>query len=286
MSRNKRVDSASLVRYNRRMPELPEVETVARELAAVLPGKEIAAVHVFWPKCIEGSRKGFQSQLPGKKIVAVCRRGKFLCISLAGGGTITIHLRMTGKLLFRVNAAQKKHLRLVMQFQDGTALHFLDTRKFGRLRCWPADEPLLVDLGAEPLVPEVVRSVLDRLCTSRVIKTVLLDQKVLAGIGNIYADEALFAAGIHPRTPASQLRPRQRGKLSRSVPQVLHAAIVNGGTTISDYRTTTNAPGRHQRQLQVYGREGQSCPKCGALIEKIRLQGRGTHFCPRCQMMK
>jgi formamidopyrimidine-DNA glycosylase len=162
-------------------------------------------------------------------------------------------------------------------------LYFVDARKFGRMRLWPCQSQSCHGLGPEPLQPASVLAILSGLNTRRPIKTVLLDQTILAGIGNIYADEALYTAGIHPLTPAARLSVEQQRKLSRAVPKVLKSAIRRRGTTLRDYRTVAGRSGKNQEYLQVYGRAGQSCFVCGVTIEKIRLSGRSTHFCPQCQ---
>jgi formamidopyrimidine-DNA glycosylase len=192
---------------------------------------------------------------------------------------------MTGKLVRKLDAAGQKHVRVEFQFQDGSALYFVDARKFGRLRLWPCQSQSCPGLGPEPLQPAAVMAALSGLSTTRPIKTVLLDQTILAGIGNIYADEALYMAGIHPLTPAARLSAEQRQSLSRSVPKVLKSAIGRRGTTLRDYRTVAGRSGENQEYLQVYGRSGQPCFCCGTPIEKIRVSGRSAHFCPRCQKL-
>jgi formamidopyrimidine-DNA glycosylase len=265
------------------MPELPEVETIVRELRRQVMGKTIDDVRVHWERSVQGRADEFKCRLAGMTIRAISRRGKFIGFALHDGTFFTIHLRMTGKLVQELDAAGEKHVRVEFRFQDGSALYFVDARKFGRLRLWPCQSQSCPDLGPEPLNPASVLSVLSGLSTRRPVKTVLLDQSILAGIGNIYADEALSAAGIHPLTPAARLGADQRLRLSRSVPKVLRQAIRRRGTTLRDYRTVAGRSGENQEHLQVYGRAGQPCFTCGAPIEKIRVSGRSAHFCPRCQ---
>lgn len=267
------------------MPELPEVETIVRELRQQVMGKTIARVSVHWERSIQGQAAEFKRRLVGMAISAISRRGKFIGFELHDGTFFTIHLRMTGKLVQKLDAAGQKHVRVEFGFQDGSALYFVDARKFGRLRLWPCQSQSCPNLGPEPLNPASVLSVLSGLNTRRSVKTVLLDQTVLAGVGNIYADEALYAAGIHPLTPAARLSAGQRRKLSRSVPKVLRQAIRRRGTTLRDYRTLAGRSGENQEYLQVYGRAGQPCFTCGAPIEKIRIAGRSSHFCPCCQKL-
>lgn len=265
------------------MPELPEVETIVRQLRRRILGKTIARVRVHWQRSIQGSGAEFRRRLAGTTVAAVSRRGKYIGIEGANGAFFTVHLRMTGRLLRRLAAADRRHLRLSFEFADGTALYFVDARKFGRVRLWPCKGQSCPGLGPEPLRSAVVLKALEGLRTLRPIKSVLLDQAVLAGIGNIYADESLFLAGIHPLIPAARISRAQRLELSRAVPAVLHGAIGRKGTTLRDYRTVAGARGDNEERLLVYGRRGQPCYACGAMIEKIRISGRSAHFCPRCQ---
>ncbi|MCX6557158.1 MAG: DNA-formamidopyrimidine glycosylase [Candidatus Aminicenantes bacterium] len=267
------------------MPELPEVETIVRQLRRRIVGKTVARVRVHWQRSVQGDAKEFRRRLAGMTIQTVSRRGKFIGFELHDKTFFTIHLRMTGKLVQALAAVDRKHLRLSLEFDDGTALHFVDARKFGRLRLWPCRSQSCPGLGPEPLKPDSVLSVLSGLTTRRPIKSVLLDQAVLAGIGNIYADEALYAAGIRPLAPACRLSGGQKLKLSRAVPKVLRDAIRRNGTTLRDYRTVAGRSGKNQEYLNVYGRAGQPCFTCSASIEKIRISGRSAHFCPQCQKL-
>lgn len=265
------------------MPELPEVETVVRQLRRRIAGRTFAGVRVLWPRTVEGSGGEFRRRLRGLAVARVVRRGKYIGVECAGGAFLTIHLRMTGKLVERLEAGDRRHLRASFAFADGGALHFVDARKFGRMRLWPCRGDSCPGLGPEPLRPQAVRAALGGRRTKRPVKSVLLDQAVLAGIGNIYADEALFAAGIHPRRPLSSLRDEEIENLSRSVPRILRAAIRRNGTTLRNYRTVAGESGENQGHLSVYGRTGEPCSRCGAMIERIRINGRSSHYCPRCQ---
>jgi formamidopyrimidine-DNA glycosylase len=267
------------------MPELPEVETIVRQLRQSIVGKTITRIRVHWPRSVQGDAKEFRRRLAGITVRAINRRGKYIGIEGEDGSFFTIHLRMTGKLLRELAAAECKHLRLSFGFADGTALYFVDARKFGRLRLWPRRSHACPGLGPEPLRAAAVLSVLSGLGSRRPIKTVLLDQSVLAGIGNIYADEALHAAGIHPLAPACRLSGGQRVRLSRAVPKVLGDAIRRNGTTLRDYRTVAGRDGENREYLRAYGRAGQPCFACGTPIEKTRISGRSAHFCPCCQKM-
>jgi formamidopyrimidine-DNA glycosylase len=265
------------------MPELPEVETIVRQLRRRIVGKTIAHVRVHWQRSVQGDAKEFKRRLAGMTISAVSRRGKYIGIEGEEGAFFTVHLRMTGKLLRELAAVDRKHVRLSFCFSDGSSLHFVDSRKFGRLRLWSSRGQSCPGLGPEPLKPASVLAVLSGLSTCRPIKTILLDQTILAGIGNIYADEALHAAGIHPQLPACQLSSGQRSKLSRVVPEVLEGAIRRKGTTLRDYRTVAGRDGKNRGYLRAYGRTGQPCFTCGTPIEKTRISGRSAHFCPCCQ---
>ena len=268
------------------MPELPEVETIVRQLRRGVIGKTIAAVRLAWPRSVAGPAAEFRRRLKGVIIAGVWRRGKYIGVEGQDGTFFTIHLRMTGKLVGELAAGDRGHLRVQFTFSDGTALYFVDARKFGRLRLWPCRGESCPGLGPEPLHPETVRRVLKHAQTNRSIKSALLDQTILAGIGNIYADEALFAAGIHPLRPLSGLSDDEILRVSRSAPRVLRAAIGRRGTTLRDYRTVADESGENQEHLQVYGRAGEPCFSCGTPIEKIRISGRSSHYCPRCQKMR
>jgi formamidopyrimidine-DNA glycosylase len=265
------------------MPELPEVETIVRQLRRRIRGKTIASVRVVWPRTVAGSRVEFNRRLRRMTVAGVSRRGKYIGVEGADGTFFTIHLRMTGKLVGELEAADRRHLRLCFNFADGTKLHFVDARKFGRLRLWPCRGDSCPGLGPEPLRPAAVLAALRRLKTRRPVKSVLLDQSVLAGIGNIYADESLFLAGIHPLIPAASLSDAQQKRLASAIPRILKQAIRRNGTTLRNYRSVEDRSGENQEHLNVYGRAGEHCFICGAPVEKIRISGRSSHFCPGCQ---
>jgi formamidopyrimidine-DNA glycosylase len=265
------------------MPELPEVETIVRQLRRQVLGKTITALRLFWPRSVEGDAGEFRRRVRGLTIAAVTRRGKYIGIEGADGTFFTVHLRMTGKLVREAAPTDRRHLRVQFTFLDGTALHFVDARKFGRLRLWPCRGGSCPGLGPEPLRQPTVLAALRGLKTARPVKAVLLDQTVLAGIGNIYADESLFASGIHPLSPAAALSAGQLKRLSVAVPRILKQAIGRRGTTLRNYRSVDDRTGENQEHLNVYGRAGRLCLACGTPIEKIRISGRSAHFCPRCQ---
>lgn len=265
------------------MPELPEVETIVRGLGPVLTGKVVESVRVLWPRSVCGDAEEFVKTIRGQQVKLIGRRGKYIIFTFGRGMRLTIHLKMTGKLLFQIGEKDQNYVRIEFLFADRTPLYFVDVRKFGRLILWPESEPFLPGLGPDPLDFHTVSAVLGRLKTRRVVKTVLLDQQLLAGVGNIYADEALFLAGIHPRTPFPGIKKSGLAKLSRELPLLLGRAINNMGTTLTDYRTPDNRNGSHQGFLNVYGRKGLPCPRCGTPIARLCLNGRSCHFCPLCQ---
>lgn len=276
------------------MPELPEVETIARSLGPRLRGRAIAAIELLHrPLLRRGGREGLEA-VRGRRVLGVRRRGKMLLVECQGGRTLAFHLKMTGQFLFaKEGEPRDKHTRLVLRFEDGRdELRFRDVRKFGFLLCLegPPESACgeLATLGPEPLevgLPEFAAILGAR--KSR-IKALLLDQTRIAGIGNIYADEMLFAARVHPETPASSLRPEAVGRLHAAVREVLGAAVAAGGSTLSDdgYRDADGNAGGFQLSHKVYGRAGEPCAACGAPIRMTRVAGRSSHFCPRCQRKK
>lgn len=271
------------------MPELPEVETIRRTLEPRLVGRTIGDGAAYHPKLIQGqSERDFFAGIRDRKILAITRRGKYLLIHLSGERLIGVHLRMTGQLIVVPQdqpEAPATYLRL--RLDNGTELRFCDQRKFGRVFCSPEDSlpESLVKLGPEPLSPGFSPDELKKRLARRhlAIKKALLNQEILAGLGNIYTDEALFIAGIHPERPAGSLSDLELEKLFHAIRRVLEEGIRNRGTTKRNYRDGDGNPGSNQEHLQVYDREGQACLKCGALIIKTFVGGRGTHFCPKCQ---
>jgi formamidopyrimidine-DNA glycosylase len=265
------------------MPELPEVETIVNELKPLVEGRTLQSIKIYEIRSIEGSHKAFTAASKNKKIIRVFRRGKYICFCLENGFHLTIHLRMTGKLLQKPGKTDKKYLRAKFVFREKFSLYFVDMRIFGKIKLWSEGEPLLPKLGPEPLNTQTVFRVLKSLQTKRFIKTLLLDQHVLAGIGNIYADEALFLAGIHPQAQLFQIKEAVIKRLSRELPVLLKQAVKNKGTTLSDYQTPDSRMGNHQNSLRVYAREGLPCYTCGTVITRIKINGRSSHFCPKCQ---
>ena len=268
------------------MPELPEVQTIVNELIPLVEGKTFKTARIYEDRCIDGRRENFTNALENMKITRLYRRGKYLCFALENGSHLTIHLRMTGKLLQHPDKKEQKYIRAKFTFNDKLNIYFVDVRKFGHIQLWPANEPFLPKLGPEPLDSRVVYKTLESLRSTRFIKTLLLDQHTLAGVGNIYADEALFRAGIHPQAHLSEIKPATLKKLSTELPRLLIEAIKNKGTTLSDYRTPDSKTGNHQNFLKVYDRKGLPCFTCGTPISRIVFNGRSSHFCPKCQKKK
>ncbi|HNX96838.1 MAG TPA: bifunctional DNA-formamidopyrimidine glycosylase/DNA-(apurinic or apyrimidinic site) lyase [Candidatus Aminicenantes bacterium] len=265
------------------MPELPEVETIVRELAPRLRGRIWLGVESHWSRTAPDAAA--MAGLAGQRVRRVFRRGKYICLEFEGGAVVTVHLRMSGRLSFAGEAEPAKHVRLEFRLEGVSPLLLVDPRKFARVRLVAPGSPLLPELGPEPRDEETVRGVLAGVTSRRGAKAVLLDQTVLAGIGNIYADEILFAAGIHPLRSLPSLTPAQRERLARAVVAVLEEGIAHGGTTLSDYYTPSGQPGRHAGHVQVYGRDGKACFRCGAIIARTVAGGRTTRFCPRCQRL-
>ncbi len=270
------------------MPELPEVETIARNLRLgiqdqpSLVGRRILKVNLLWERTLaEPSPAEFASRLPGQVIEAVGRRGKFLCIRLSQGWLL-FHLRMSGDLLVRISAVTPEpHDRLLLELDGGITLAFNDARKFGRAWLVSEPDPVVEDLGPEPLDDALTADdFYSRLqATRRQLKPLLLDQSFLAGLGNIYADEALHLAKLHPLTPSNHLTPTQAGQLLESIRTVLRDGIARHGASIDwVYRG-----GDFQNYFRVYQRTGEPCPICGTAIARIIVGQRGTHFCPTCQ---
>lgn len=260
------------------MPELPEVETIRRSLAPLLVGRRIEAVRFLSPLAADRRPAELSARLAGATILSCERTGKHLLIRL-GSGTLDIHLRMTGKLLW--NATPGPHARAVVVLDRGCVV-FDDVRQFGRMRWRPpgANPPAL---GPDALnLPPAAFAARLRGRRGR-IKPLLLNQAVVAGIGNIYADEALFRAGIHPLARVARLGPRRVARLHQAIAAVLEQALEAGGTSVSDYLDARGDPGSFQQRLQVYGRAGEACERCGAPVRRIVVAQRGTHFCAACQ---
>jgi formamidopyrimidine-DNA glycosylase len=267
------------------MPELPEVETVRAQLAPRLLGRTLARVEILDPRLTRPyDLFEVAEELEGDRIVAVERRGKYLLLRLESGLGLLVHLRMTGSFGF----TPVTHERAVVELDDGTRLVYRDVRRFGTwLVLEDADlEPYLASKnGPEPLGSRFTTRWLSAQLTRRKapLKAVLLDQRVVAGLGNIYADEALWRARVNPLRPANSLTEEEVSRVRRGIRAALRAGIERQGSTLSDYRTPDGAPGAMQEEFRVYGRDGLPCRRCGTTITKTRVGGRGTWFCPHCQ---
>ena len=271
------------------MPELPEVETVRRGLERLVVGKTIGQVRVRYAKMIGTGVDSFVHDLPGQTIERIGRRGKYLLFYLTGVVLVS-HLRMEGKYLFYSDAVpERKHAHVFFEMTDGGTLVYEDVRKFGTMELLRKDQ-LEAYFAARKLGPEPTEAVfllppfvaaLSR--SKKPIKPYLLEQTLVVGLGNIYVDEALWRARIHPARPADSLKSAEVKRLREQIIEVLQLGIEKRGSTIRTYRNALGEDGTMQDFLQVYGKTGQPCARCGSLIEKIKLGGRGTHLCPHCQ---
>jgi formamidopyrimidine-DNA glycosylase len=274
------------------MPELPEVETVRRGLAQNLLGKRILRVQVLRDESVGFPNPAmFARALVGRSFIKVDRRGKFLLFGLSEGAGLACHLRMSGRLLLLEKEKPKSpFLRVCICLGENYELRFEDMRVFGRLwyckpgQTWSEIIPSLSKLGPEPL-DGLDGALLVKLFKnkSQAIKSTLLDQNILAGIGNIYADESLFKAGIHPQTSAGEISLPKARRLAKAIRSILQNAIELGGSTVRDYKNSAGVNGNYQNEAFVYGRTGKTCHECQAIIERIKIGGRSTHYCPCCQ---
>ncbi len=297
------------------MPELPEVETIRRDLATCLLNRKIAQVIILSPKIAPHSAAYFRKELVGRKIIVIGRRGKLLIFRLlpqkemAGRKNavdyLLIHLKMTGQLIYldkknrvagghslntkvETQKLPNSHTRAYLAMDNGGHLYFNDMRKFGYWKLSTKaelDRLLEKNYGPEPLTPEfTIESFKQSLSrTNLKIKAALLNQKLIAGLGNIYVDEVLWKAGIRPERPVKDIAPEEFKKLFKAINQIIALAIEQRGTTFSDYVDSRGQSGYFSKFLKVYGRSGEKCPKCGQLIQKTKIAGRGTHYCPVCQ---
>jgi len=274
------------------MPELPEVQTVVNDLnAANLIGITINAARVFWPRTIaEPSAKLFCRRIKGQKFTAIRRRGKYLVFEVSDGHTMLLHLRMSGRLhLDSADTPRNKHEHVILGFDDGRQLRFHDTRKFGRLHLLKDPNRILNRLGPEPLASGFTAKTLtdclkDR---KRLLKPLLLDQTFIAGLGNIYVDEALWEAKLHPCRAAASLSTTEIRVLHRTIRRALKRGLKNLGTTLGtgkgNFYSVANRRGRNKDLLKVFRRTDLPCPRCKSPIERIIVGQRSTHICPKCQ---
>jgi len=270
------------------MPELPEVQTVARELRRSLPGLRIRRVLCHFPGVVSSGADCFRDALRGRAFISIARHGKYLFLRLSDGREVAVHLRMTGQVLLLPRREPRDgHTHLEIFFtKSAHKLVFRDVRKFGRLELLPGSLPEFI--RAKRLGPDALQIRPERLYeslrrTQRCLKAALLDQRVLAGLGNIYTDEVLFRERLSPRRRSCSLTRQRVESLAVSIHRVLRAAIRRRGTSISDYVDPGGRRGGFQFVLQVYGRKGAPCPRCGTAIARGKVAGRGTWTCPRCQ---
>jgi formamidopyrimidine-DNA glycosylase len=273
------------------VPELPEVETVRLGLEPVLVGRRLERVEIHDPRLTRPfDPRMVAAELEGERVSALERRGKYLVVRFESGRGLLIHLRMTGSLRHARRGAlgDDPYRRAVVSLDDGSDVAYRDVRRFGT---WLLSEPdelepyLATRIGVEPLGPEFTLAELTgRLATRRApIKAALLDQRTAAGLGNIYVDEALWRARIHPLRRARDLRPAELRRLHGAVREALEAGLARQGATLRDYAQPDGRSGAMQHEFKVYGRAGEPCDRCGTPIEKTRAGGRGTWYCPRCQ---
>lgn len=287
------------------MPELPEVEIVRIGLSQLLPGKVIANVQHDWPKSFPNAEADVKSYVIGGRVIEVRRRAKVLLIELGTKYSLVIHLKMTGQLVYRgkaiafgaghpsdslVGHLPDKSTRVTFEFLNGSKLYFNDQRKFGWIKLYPTLELPSIDffkkLGPEPLSAEFTQDEFRQRLLRRPntnIKAALLDQSVISGVGNIYADESLWGAKIHPSMLVKDLKIQQTNILYDELRYVLNLAIEKGGSSDKNYVNAEGKKGSYLSFARVFRREGKSCPRCGSTIIKTRVAGRGTHTCPSCQ---
>jgi formamidopyrimidine-DNA glycosylase len=289
------------------MPELPEVEIIRRQLEPEIRGRTIRALRVLdarWTRPLASA--AVESAVTGRRIKGLSRRGKYLLLRLSGKLVLVMHLRMTGNILlveggrkFDATAGRRlyeaesstseRHLRARFELDDGRELWFTDPRRFGEafvLEAGAVEARFRERVGAEPFSPEFTAEELGRQAAGRVapVKSFLIDQRRVAGVGNIYADEALFRARLHPLSPAGSMRPQHLEALREGVIAALLAGIDRGGASIDDFRDARGASGSMQDEFLVHTREGEPCPRCGVQIRRIVVGGRSTYFCPGCQV--
>jgi len=286
------------------MPELPEVQTIVDDLNKKIKGDTITAFWSDWKKSVKTPVERFGEEIRGRKILGAVRIGKNIFLNLSGGKTIYIHLKMTGHLLVKAQSSKLKaqsfgkdyfgervnqYIHHIFYLKSGRTLEFSDLRKFGKIILADSDEigkiKEIKSLGVDAMSRDFTLKKLDDILDNRKtkIKLLLMDQSKIAGIGNIYVSEILFEAGILPSRPAHKINRAERRKLYQAVKKVLKKAIDLRGTSDSDYRDTSGAPGKFQEVLRVYRQTGKKCPRCGTIVQREKMGQRGTFFCPKCQ---
>lgn len=271
------------------MPELPEVETIVRGLRKKIVREKVQAVKLLRRSLLEdGSIKNLDRALKGQTVNEICRRGKYIIITFSKGHTLVTHLRMTGKFIVSSDkSSPSRYCRMVITFENNTRLFYDDLRALGRLNLLkPGRQPKALEkLGPEPLEPDFTIAKLTENLSSidREIKDALMDQKIIAGIGNIYAAEICFRARINPTRRTGRLTTKDIRTLHRAIVKIIDAAVNLHGTTFSDYRDIDGARGKFQKFLKIYGKQDQQCPRCSTPIRRIKQKQRSTCFCPKCQ---
>lgn len=271
------------------MPELPEVETIIRSLSSKLIGLEVSSFNFFFPGVLRNSDQSILEKLEGKKVIRLRRRGKWILIDFESDLSLVCHLKMTGQFLFFPSKRPlDKHTHFILSFKDSrNELRFRDVRKFGSISFHPTPEVLkFLNLGPEPLRVSFSRFRKLFLRRRGRLKNLLLNQSFVAGIGNIYADEILFEAKLHPRVPAFLLEEEDLLRLWKAMRSILRKAIESRGTSIRNFRDAEGQEGGFKNRLRVYGKESEPCSRCGKEIERLRLGGRSSFFCPQCQEEK
>jgi formamidopyrimidine-DNA glycosylase len=272
------------------LPELPEVETIVNDLRPVLKGRRFTGVSIDCPEMVhQTSVNELRRRLTGLVIKEIARRGKYLIFRLDSGEALILHLRMTGSLLLKRKGdnppVPSPYIRAMFSLDNGMDLLFTDRRKLGKISLVKDENEVIGKLGPEPFDPSfTTKALAERLSSHKApIKAVLCDQEVIAGIGNMYADEALFFSGIHPLRAANSLSYMEIKRLHKAIREVLTKAIGNGGASISDYRRPSGEQGSQQYNFYAAHRGGQTCKVCATPIERIAVRNRGTYFCPKCQ---
>jgi len=271
------------------MPELPEVETIVQNLSSKIRGAEVSSFRLFFPGLIRNKKKKILEKLRGRKIINIRRRGKLILIDFDNDLTLLVHLKMTGQFVFYPShESVDKHTHFILSFKgQKQEVRFRDVRKFGFIQCLLTSEALkLINLGPEPL--EISFSSFQNLFKGRqaCLKSLILNQNFIAGIGNIYANEILFEAKLHPINSVSLLKEEELKRLWKAMRLVLKRALKHRGSSIRDFKDAEGRVGSFQNFHQVYGKESLPCPHCGARIERLRIGGRSSFFCPQCQREK
>ena len=270
------------------MPEMPEVETIKNELLPHIIGRQITGVTLLWGRILRQPHLDeFRSRIIWRRITGTSRRGKYLILNLDSSDQLILHLKMSGSLLIKLESVKSddKYTRAVFHLDNETAIHFRDPRKFGVIWLVKDEEEVVGELGPEPLesdfTPQILAERLNKRTT--LIKALLCDQNFIAGMGNMYADEALFLSKIHPLKMGGNLSPKEISRLHHAIREVLKTAIDNKGASIADYYRPSGELGAAHFEFKVAHRRGENCPTCGTPIQRIAVRSRGTYFCPKCQ---